>query len=114
GGTDTRVLKFTKEGKFVAQYGSAGQAPAPAAAATTDTAYAGQSPARGAGAAGRGGGRGGRGGRGAVAALPAASTNTERFGGATGFAFTAGEVYVADGSRNRRVAVVDMNSGSIK
>jgi DNA-binding beta-propeller fold protein YncE len=114
GGTDTRVLKFTKEGKFVAQYGSAGQAPAPAAAAAADTAYAGQSPARGAGAAGRGGGRGGRGGRGGAPALPAASTNTERFGGATGFAFAGGDAYVADGSRNRRVAVVDMNSGSIK
>ena len=48
--------------------------------------------------------------------LPAASTNTEMFGGATGFAFDAGasEVYVADGSRNRRVAVVDMNTGAIK
>src|SRR5688572_9908015 len=116
GGTDTRVLKFAKDGKFLAQFGSAGQVPAPAAAATADTAYAGQSPARGQGAAGRAGGRGGRGGRGGPPPLPAASRNTERFGGATGFAFNAAsnEVYVADGSRNRRVAVVDMNSGSIK
>lgn len=38
------------------------------------------------------------------------------FGGATGFAFDAAsnEVYVADGLRNRRVAVVDMNTGAIK
>ena len=36
------------------------------------------------------------------------------FGGATGFAFAGNDVYVADGSRNRRVAVVDMNSGAIK
>ena len=114
GGSDTRVLKFAKDGKFVAQYGTVGQAPAPAAAAAADTAYAGQSPARGQAAGGRGGGRGGRGGRGGAPALPAASTNTERFGGATGFAFSGGEVYVADGSRNRRVAVVDLNSGAIK
>jgi DNA-binding beta-propeller fold protein YncE len=38
------------------------------------------------------------------------------FGGATAFAFDAGssEAYVADGLRNRRVAVVDMNTGAIK
>lgn len=38
------------------------------------------------------------------------------FGGAAAFAFdaSANEVYVADGSRNRRIAVVDMNSGAIK
>jgi DNA-binding beta-propeller fold protein YncE len=113
GGTDTRVLKFTKDGKFVAQYGKAGQAPAPAATNPADTAYAGQS-GRGQAAAGRGGGRGGRGGRGGPPPLPAASTNTEMFGGATGFAFAANDVYVADGSRNRRVAVVDMNTGAIK
>jgi len=115
GGTDTRVLKFTKDGKFVAQYGKAGQPPAPAAAAAADTAYAGQSPARGQGAAGRAGGRGGRGGRGGPPpALAPASTNTEMFGGATGFTFDGGDVYVADGSRNRRIAVVDLNTGAIK
>ena len=38
------------------------------------------------------------------------------FGGATAFAFDAGssEVYVADGARNRRIAVVDLNTGAIK
>lgn len=120
GGTDTRVLKFTRDGKFIAQYGRAGQ-PAPAApVAGQDTAYAGQSPGRAQGAAGRAGGggagRGGRGGRGAVPALPPASTSTEAFGGAAGFAFdaAAGEVFVADGSRNRRVAVLDLNTGAVK
>jgi len=116
GGTDTRVLKFTKDGKFVAQYGRQGQAPPPPPAAAADTQYSGQSPARGQGAAGRAGGRGGRGGRGGPPPLPAASTSTEMFGGATAFAFDAGssEVYVADGARNRRIAVVDLNTGAIK
>jgi sugar lactone lactonase YvrE len=38
------------------------------------------------------------------------------FGGAAGFAFDAGasEAFVADGFRNRRIAVVDMNTGAIK
>ena len=115
GGSDTRVLKFTKEGKFVAQYGKAFTLRNPdAPAAAADTQDAGQSPARGQGAAGRGGGRGGRGGRGAAPALPPLSTNTEMFGGASGFAFAGNDVYVADGSRNRRVAVVDINTGAIK
>ena len=112
GGSDTRILKFSKDGKFIAQYGTA---PAPVAAAPArgagDTAYAGQSPARGAG------GRGGRGGRGnAPPALPANSNSMESFGGAMGFAIDskANEVFVADGSRNHRVAVVDMNTGAIK
>jgi DNA-binding beta-propeller fold protein YncE len=115
GGTDTRILKFTKDGNFVAQYGKAGTMPALAAATPADTQYAGVSPARGQ-AAGRGGGRGGRGGRGAAPVLPPASASTEMFGGATAFAFDAGagEVYVADGTRNRRIVVVDMNTGAIK
>jgi hypothetical protein len=117
GGTDIRVLKFSKEGTFVAQYGkSAAAASNPGAPAAADTAYQGQSPGRGQAAGGRGGGRGGRGGRGATPALPPASTSTDAFGGATAFAFDAGsgEVFVADGARNRRVAVVDMNTGAIK
>jgi NHL repeat-containing protein len=115
GGADTRILKFTKDGAFVAQYGKGFVAPPPAAT-PADTQYAGQSPGRGQAAAGRGGGRGGRGGRGAGPVAPPASTSTEAFGGATAFAFDAGssEVYIADGSRNRRVAVVDMNTGAIK
>ena len=115
GGTDARILKFTRDGRFLAQYGRPGPASgAPGAAAAADTAYAGVSQGR------QGAGRGGRGGRrgrgGAPPSLPAASTSTVAFGGAAGFAFdrTAGEVYVADGFRNRRVAVVDMNTGAIK
>ena len=112
GGSDSRILKFSKDGKFIAQYGTA--APSPVAAAARgagDTAYAGVSPGRGAG------GRGGRGGRGnAPPPLPANSNSVESFGGAMGFAIDskANEVFVADGSRNHRVAVVDMNTGAIK
>jgi len=117
GGADTRVLKFAKDGKFVAQYGKAFVV-APPAAAAADTQYAGQSPGRGQFAVGRGagGGRGGRGGRGAAPTAPPASTSGDAFGGATAFAFDAGagDVFVADGSRNRRVAVVDLNTGRIK
>ncbi len=120
GGADSRILKFSKDGKFIAQYGTAPAAPPPAAGSGAgrsagDTAYAGVSPARGAG--GRGGGRGGRGGRGGGApALPANSNSMESFGGAMGFAIDskANEIFVADGSRNHRVAVVDMNTGAIK
>lgn len=116
GGQDTRILKFSKEGTFAAQYGKAFSAPAATAPAAADTQYVGQSPGRGQAAGGRGGGRGGRGGRGAVPAAPPASTSTEMFGGVTAFAFNqgTGEVYVADGTRNRRVAVLDMNTGAIK
>jgi DNA-binding beta-propeller fold protein YncE len=118
GGADSRILKFSKDGKFIAQYGTAPAAPPPVAGAgrsAGDTAYAGVSPGRAAG--GRGGGRGGRGGRGGGApALPANSNSMESFGGAMGFAIDskANEIFVADGSRNHRVAVVDMNTGAIK
>ena len=116
GGQDMRVLKFSKDGKFVAQYGKAPAAATPTPGAAGDTAYQGQSPGRGQAAGGRGGRGGGRGGRGGAPPLPPASTSTDAFGGASAFAFDAGagEVYVADGSRNRRVAVVDMKTGAIK
>jgi hypothetical protein len=125
GGTDTQILKFAKNGRFVSTVGKAAPPPppAPAAAATPDTAYLGVSGAgRGAGAAGAAGGagagRGGRGGRGG-GAPPAVAPNsaaTDMFGGASAFAFDAraNEAFVADGSRNRRVAVVDMNTGAVK
>jgi DNA-binding beta-propeller fold protein YncE len=40
----------------------------------------------------------------------------DAFGGATkvSFDFAANEAYVADGSRNHRVAVIDLNTGAIK
>jgi DNA-binding beta-propeller fold protein YncE len=111
GGQDSRILKFSRDGKFVGEFG---KAPAPVATGPSryngpDTAYQGVSPARG--------GRGGRGGgRPARPALPANSASTESFGGPAGFAFDtrAGEVFVADGYRNHRVAVIDRNTGAIK
>jgi DNA-binding beta-propeller fold protein YncE len=113
GGTDTRIFKFGKDGKLIAAFGKAGQAfSTPRGGATPDTAYGGVSPGRG-GAAGRGGGRGGRG---AAPSIPANSNGMDSFGGAMGFAFdkAANEVFVADGARNHRVAVLDANTGAIK
>ena len=113
GGQDTRIMKFSRDGKFVAEFGKAG-APMAARGGTNapDTAYGGMSPARGAAAAGRGG----RGGRPTTPALPANSNSMDSFGGPAGFSFDtkANEAYVADGIRNHRVAVIDMTSGAIK
>jgi hypothetical protein len=109
GGSDTRILKFARDGKFIAQFGKAGAPVAtPAGGRGADTAYGGVSPGRA--------GRGGRGGRGAVPSLPANSTSMDTFGGPASFSFDtkANEVYVADGTRNHRVAVLDMNTGEIK
>ncbi len=112
GGTDTRILKFAHDGRFYAQFGNAasgfGSQPTVVRA---DTAYGGVSPARGAAA-----GRGGRGGRGAAPAVPANSNSLNTFGGAEAFAFDTQkqEVYVADGSRNHRIAVLDMGAGAVK
>jgi DNA-binding beta-propeller fold protein YncE len=115
GGVDTRLLKFSRDGKFLLQAGVAGTMPAGRArgAPAPDTAYAGVAPGRGAG----GRGRGGRGGRGAAApSLPPDSRSMTSFGGPAGIAFdpAANEAFVADGYRNRRVAVIDMNTGAIK
>jgi len=115
GGSDTQILKFARGGRFLAQYGQAaevadaGRGAAGRGAGVADTAYQGVAPP-----AGRGG-RGGRGG-GAVAALPPNSASKVSFGGATGISFDvrANEAYVADGSRNRRVAVIDTRTGAIK
>jgi len=120
GGNDTRILIFSRDGKFVASFGKPGAPPvatAPAASnAAVDTAYTGASGAVATGRGGRGGG-GGRGrGRGGAPALPPNSASTDLFGGASNFGFdpAGGDVYVADGSRNRRVAVVDATTGAIK
>ena len=118
GGADSRILKFSHDGKFIAQFGKAA-APAPtpnAGRGVADTAYQGVSPGRGAAGRGAGGGRGGRGGRGGTPALPANSNSMDTFGGPAGFSFDmqANEAYVADGFRNHRVAVIDMNTGAIK
>jgi DNA-binding beta-propeller fold protein YncE len=110
GGQDTRIYKFGKDGKLIAAFGKGGSMPAGRAGAAADTAYGGVSPARGA-AAGRG-----RGGRGGPPPLPANSASMDRFGGAMGFAFdrSANEVFVADGARNHRIAVIDASTGAIK
>ena len=115
GGADTRILKFSHDGKFIAQFGKPG---APVAAPSgagrgPDTAYGGVSPGRAAG--GRGAGRG-RGGRPVTPALPANSGSMDSFGGPAAFSFDtkANEAYVADGYRNRRVAVIDMTTGAVK
>ena len=112
GGADSRILKFSHDGKFIAEFGKAAAAPSAArGAAAPDTAYQGVSPGRGAGRGGRG-----RGGRGGTPALPPNSNAMDTFGGPAGFSFddAANEAYVADGYRNHRVAVIDMNTGAIK
>jgi DNA-binding beta-propeller fold protein YncE len=72
GREDSHILKFTRDGKFLAQYG----APAPGAD----------------------------------------SHSGERFGGVAEISFDAeaNEAYVADGYRNKRVAVLDADTGELK
>ncbi len=119
GPNDTQVLKFTHDGRFLMAAGKAVPTPpmpAPAAAAP-DTAYQGMSGAGRGAAAGRGGRGGGRGrGRAEPPPTPPNSSSTESFAGATRISFdeSANEAFNADGSRNRRVAVIDMNTGVIK
>ncbi len=120
GGADSRILKFSQDGKFIAQYGTAPAAPPPAAGAGRVVARViRRTPASRrvvaqvvAVAAVEDGAVAARG----APALPANSNSMESFGGAMGFAFDgkANEIFVADGSRNHRVAVVDMNTGAIK
>jgi hypothetical protein len=117
GGRDTRLLKFKHEGVFLAQFGQAGPPVAEAAPAAADTTYqgvGGRGAPGGRGAGARGGGRGGR--AAGPPPLPANSGSMDMFGGATKVSFDAGtgEVFVADGSRNRRVTVIDASTGAIK
>jgi DNA-binding beta-propeller fold protein YncE len=119
GPRDTQILQFTRDGKFIKSFGVAPPPVSAAPSATApDTAYAGVSGAQrgGGGAAGAGGGRGGRGRGAQVPPLPPNSAAADAFGGPTevSFDFKANEAYVADGSRNHRIAVVDLNSGAIK
>ena len=110
GPRDTRIMKFSRDGKFIAEFGQAGAPVAARGGANApDTAYAGVSPARG--AAGRG-----RGGRPVIPPLPANSNSMDTFGGPAGFSFDtkANEAFVADGIRNHRVAVIDMTTGAVK
>jgi DNA-binding beta-propeller fold protein YncE len=111
---DGQILKFSHDGKFLMQSGKPGKA---VAAATAETGgYApgtlGGPPAAAAGRGGRGGGAGTN----PVAQPMGDSNNMDEFGAPARFSFDtkANEVFVADGYRNRRVAVLDMTSGKIK
>jgi DNA-binding beta-propeller fold protein YncE len=92
GGADTQILVFSRGGQLVAQFGTAAPLATPAVAAP----------------------RVGR--RPATPPLRANSNSVDSFGGVAGFSFDAraNEAYVADGFRNRRVAVIDMTTGAIK
>ena len=121
GGNDTRILKFSRDGKFISQIGKPASfefAVTKPTGAAPDTAYGGVSRGgAGRGAAGAGRGGRGRGGRGAsVPAIPPNNASMESFGGAMSISFDSGsnQAFVADGSRNRRVAVVDVATGAIK
>ena len=72
GREDSQILKFTRDGEFIAQYGAPIQEPD--------------------------------------------SHSAERFGGVAEISFDpdANEAYVADGYRNKRVAVLDADSGELK
>lgn len=111
GGADSRILKFTHDGQFLAEFGKpAAPAAGSARGRAEDTAYLGVSPGRGRGGRGRGRGRA------ETPALPANSNSMDSFGGPAGFSFDAkaNEAFVADGYRNHRVAVIDMTTGAIK
>jgi hypothetical protein len=115
GGIDTRILKFTHDGKFIAEFGKAGVvANAGRGRGAPDTAYQGVSRGSQAPPAARGGGRGR--GRGPMPTVAPNSSSMDSFGGPMGFSFDAkaNEAYIADGSRNHRVAVIDMTTGAVK
>ncbi|MGH7581685.1 MAG: NHL repeat-containing protein [Gemmatimonadales bacterium] len=100
GPTDGQVLEFTNTSAFVRQFGKALPADAPPG-----------------GALGRGRGRGGYGGgsQGPTPQPPGHSDQMDTFGAAAQVAVDVpgGIAWVADGFRNRRVAVVDLSSGRI-
>jgi hypothetical protein len=140
GASDTHILQFSADGRFMRNIGSvdsasaataAAAAAAAARAAAADTTYAGVSRAGAAAAAGRtGGGRaagfggatGGRGrgrgggGGGGGSGVPPNSSSRTAFGGVADISFdaAANEAFVADGYRNRRVAVLDIRSGAVR
>jgi len=133
GAGDAHVLKFTRDGKFVAQWGRAGARQAKAAAAKPDplAGYAGVAPSGGVPAAGAATPVAGTAAPSAGAA-PAAGAATpvaaaaptyqanshdqESFGRVAKIDLVenANEAYLADGYLNHRVAVVDMDTGKIK
>ncbi|HYV98583.1 MAG TPA: hypothetical protein VE967_14095 [Gemmatimonadaceae bacterium] len=123
GGSDSHILKFSKDGKYLATIGKPAT-PGTAAPVPVDTAYGGAGrggagrgraggDSAGGGRAGGGRGRGGRGG--GAPALPANSASKDAFGGPAGISFDPDgkHAYIADGTRNHRVAVVDVATGAI-
>ncbi len=85
GGPDAHVLKFTRDGKFVAQFGKAG--------ARRDPKSPNEKPS-----------------------FVANSHDLENFGRVAKIFIDpkANEAYLADGYLNKRVAVIDMDSGKVK
>lgn len=113
GDSDSHVLKFTRDGKFVAQWGRAKARQVAPSASTPDpmAGYAGVAPGAGvppAGAAAAG-----------AAPEPSYAANSmdmESFGRVAKVDLDedVNEAYLSDGYLNHRVAVVDMQTGEIK
>jgi DNA-binding beta-propeller fold protein YncE len=97
GAPDAHVLKFTKDGKFLAQFGKKG-----ARRVTTGTGAGGPGP----GAEGSGAGGGFRGN----------SNDTVSFGRVAKIFVDPklNEAYLSDGYLNKRVAVIDADTGAMK
>jgi hypothetical protein len=138
GAGDAHVLKFTRDGKFVAQWGRAGARQIKAAAAASDpiAGYAGVAPGGSVPAAGAATPAAGTAAP-SAGATPAASAaapsatapaaaaaptyqanshDQESFGRVAKIDLveSANEAYLSDGYLNHRVAVVDMDTGKIK
>jgi DNA-binding beta-propeller fold protein YncE len=99
GGGDSHVLKFTRDGKFLAQFGKANARRAPGAPAAQPAAAPG-APA----------------GRGGPPAFVGGSNDPENFGRVAKIFVDAktNEVYLSDGYLNKRVAVIDGDTGKLK
>ncbi|HQZ12028.1 MAG TPA: hypothetical protein PK286_04015 [Devosia sp.] len=107
GAGDSHILKFTREGKFVAQWGKANARVEAAAAAPKpdpNANYQGVAPA-GAPAADK-----------PAPTYAANSNDKESFGRVAKIDLDQGEneAYISDGYLNHRVAVLDMDSGEMK
>jgi DNA-binding beta-propeller fold protein YncE len=102
---DSHVLKFTREGKFVAQFGKPNARRAPTTSSQPETPVGTQGRGRGAAAGGQ-----------PQIQFVRNSHDMENFGRVAKIAFDpkANEAYLSDGYFNKRVAVIDMDSGKIK
>ncbi len=92
GGPDSQILKFTKDGKFLLQVGKKGARRKEGATASPG------------------------GGEGAVAGFVGGSNDTENFGRVAKIFVDQkeNEAYIADGYLNKRVAVLDADTGKMK